>query len=227
MKQDPQAKAEFVESRLLERYGPISWKPEGDPVAELIGTILSANTTGKNASVAFDALMTVFDYDWDRIRTAPPDAIIDSIRPAGMYHQKAPRIIAALERIYADRGDYSLDYVAKMDVDAGLDYLTGFPGVGHKTASIVLLFAFNKATFPVDTHIQRISQRLGISRAKADPTQVTRDWEPLVEPAHYYQLHIHLIRHGRETCTARSPKCEICPLQDACDYYRGRGAWQR
>jgi endonuclease III len=91
----------------------------------------------------------------------------------------------------------------------------------------VLLFCFNKPTFPVDTHIQRISQRVGVSRRKASPTEVTRDWEPLVDPASYYELHIHLIRHGREICTARNPRCEVCPLQDACDYYQGASAWAR
>lgn len=221
-----QEKARFVEQKLLEQRGPIEWKPEADPVEELIGTILSANTTSKNAGVALRALLQAFDGDWDRVRTAPPEAVKDAIRPAGMYNQKAPRIIAALERIYKDRGEYTLDHVAEMDVAEGLDYLTDFPGIGHKTAAIVLLFCFNKATFPVDTHIQRISRRLGISRAKAGPTQVTQDWEPLVDPANYYQLHIHLIRHGREICLARSPRCEVCPLQDACDYYLGVGAWK-
>lgn len=213
-------KAETVRRLLRERYGNVAWNPEDDPVGELIGTILSANTTGKNARAAFQTLMQTFDHDWDRIRTAPPEEIKAAIRVAGMYNQKAPRIVAALERIYKDRGDYTLDYVAAMDTQAGLDYLTGFPGIGHKTASIVLLFCFNKATFPVDTHIQRISRRLGISRPKASPTQITHDWEPHIDPQHYYELHIHLIRHGRETCIARTPRCEICPLQDVCDYYQ-------
>lgn len=220
-------KARFVQQQLLAQYGPVPWKSNEDPVDELIGTILSANTTSKNAGVAFRALQARFDGDWDRIRTAPLDAIKETIRPAGMYNQKAPRIVDALERIHTDRGEYTLDYVAEMDVREGLKYLTGFPGIGHKTASIVLLFCFNKATFPVDTHIQRVSQRLGISRRKANPTQVTEDWEPLAQPENYYQLHIHLIRHGREICTARNPNCEICPLQDACDYYLGQEAWAR
>jgi endonuclease-3 len=214
-------KAQVVQRRLHDRYGPIPWSFDGDPVEEFIGTILSANTTGKNADRAFHALMQRFDHDWDLIRTAPPEEIKDTIRPAGMYNQKAPRIVATLEKILQDRGEYTLDYVAEMDVEAALRYLMSFPGIGHKTASIVLLFCFNKPTFPVDTHLQRISRRLGISKPNANPTQVTQDWEPLISPQHYYELHIHLIRHGRETCIARDPRCELCPLQEVCATYLG------
>lgn len=226
-----QEKADFVLAQLEAKYGPIDWADQrhaqADPVDELIGTILSANTTGKNAGAAFRNLQTAFGNDWDRVRVACEEEVIDAIRVAGMYHQKAPRIQAALKRIRQDRGEYNLDYVAAMEVEQALDYLQGFPGIGHKTASIVLLFCFNMPTFPVDTHLRRISGRLGISRVKANPTQVTRDWEPRVAPKSYYQLHIHLIRLGRELCKARNPVCELCPLQDGCDYFLGINEWKR
>ncbi len=142
-----------------------------------------------------------------------------------MYNQKAPHIVGALERVRQDWGDYSLEHLAETPVDEALAYLTSLPGVGHKTASIVLLFCFNKGAFPVDTHVQRITQRLGVSRRNAGPEQIKRIWEELMPADTYYALHLDLIRHGRETCLARGPRCEACPLQDLCDYYGQRGEW--
>ena len=218
-------KAQFSYAQLKAMYGEPEWSPCGDPVEELIGTILSANTNDTNSARAFEQLMERFCHDWDAVCAAPLDAVKEAIRPAGMYNQKAPHIVAALTHIKNDRGDYSLDHLAELDVDKALDYLTALPGVGHKTASIVLLFCFKRAAFPVDTHVQRVSQRLGISERNASPHKIQTIWEKLMPSDTYYTLHIDLIRHGRTTCRARGPKCEICALQVACDYYNGTGAW--
>ena len=139
-----------------------------------------------------------------------------------MYNQKAPRIVASLEKLRTEVGRYSLSHLVEMPVDEALAYLQSFPGVGHKTASIVLLFCFRKPTFPVDTHVQRQSQRLGISRAKASPLEVKRDWESLLPDADYYTLHLNLIRHGREVCDARKPLCDECVLRSLCPYAANR-----
>ncbi|MBP6440629.1 MAG: endonuclease III [Caldilineaceae bacterium] len=219
------AKAQAVYALLQEHYGEPRFSGCDEPVDELIGTILSANTNDVNSGRAFDQLQAAFGGDWDAVRTAPIDAIKTAIRPAGMYNQKAPAIVATLERIKADRGDYDLRFLAALPVDAAMAYLTSLPGVGHKTASIVLLFCFNRAAFPVDTHIQRISQRLGISGRRAAPDKIKGTWEELMAPATFYSLHIDLIQHGRKTCQAQTPRCEVCPLQALCDYYMGAGEW--
>lgn len=220
-------KAQTVYALLVEHYGTPVFSGCGDPLEELIGTILSANTNDVNSGRAFNQLCTAFGGDWDAVRTAPLDAIKAAIRPAGMYNQKAPAIVATLERIRADRGNYDLRFLAALPVADALAYLTSLPGVGHKTASIVLLFCFNRAAFPVDTHIQRISQRLGVSGRRAAPDKIKARWEALMAPETFYALHIDLIRHGRQTCQALTPRCEACPLQGVCDYYQGVGEWVR
>jgi endonuclease-3 len=219
---DLASKARYVFEQLAAVFGTPQWQPGSDPVDELIWTILSANTNDTNSGRAFARLKATFGDDWENVRTAPLDAIKEAIRTAGMYNQKAPNIVATLTRIKEDWGRYNLDHLATMDVPAALAYLTSLPGVGHKTASIVLLFCFNRASFPVDTHIQRISQRLGISDAKASPERIKAIWERLLPPETFYPLHINLIRHGREVCHARAPKCEVCALQLVCDYAQGR-----
>jgi len=218
-------KAETIYGRLIACYGQPVWQPGEDPVDELIATILSANTNDVNSGRAFDQLKAAFGDDWDAVRNAPLAAIKAAIRPAGMYNQKAPNLVAVLERIKREQGAYNLDHLAEMNVEEALDYLTGFPGVGHKTASIVLLFCFNRAAFPVDTHVQRISQRLGISDWRASPIKIKAIWETLLPPETFYPLHINLIRHGRQICQARTPRCELCALQSACDYFQGEGDW--
>lgn len=222
---DSETRARWIYQQLIAAYGEPQWRPGADPVNELIGTILSANTTDANSSAAFHNLKARFGDDWDAIRHAPLDEIKDAIRIAGMYNQKAPHIVASLARLEAERGEYSLDFLAEMEAPAALEYLMRFPGVGHKTASIVLLFCFNGASFPVDTHIQRITQRLGLSAAKAGPAQIKAIWESLLPPATFYPLHLNLIRHGHEVCQARLPHCARCVLQEHCDYAAGRGAW--
>ncbi len=221
-----QHKAEFIHNTLVEHFGAPHFASGGDPVEELIATILSANTNDVNSGRAFDQLQQAFGGDWDAVRTAPLEAIKQAIRPAGMYNQKAPAIVATLERIQADRGGYDLHHLALLPVEEARAYLTSLPGVGFKTASIVILFCFNGAAFPVDTHIQRISQRTGVSPRRANPDKIMRIWEALLPPVVFYPLHINLIRHGRRICQAQTPRCDLCPLQPMCDFAQQSGEWQ-
>lgn len=223
---DPrQVKAEFAYAALNAFFGQPQWQGGEEPVDELIWTILSANTNDANSGRAFRQLKATFGDDWEAVRVAPLEQIKQAIRTAGMYNQKAPRIVETLTRIKEQEGDYKLDHLATMAVSEALAYLTALPGVGHKTASIVLLFCFNRGSFPVDTHIQRISQRLGLSGRRDSPEKIKGIWERLLPPESYYPLHLNLIRHGREICGALKPKCEICPLQGVCDYYNRAGEW--
>jgi endonuclease-3 len=218
-------KAQAIYCRLIECYGEPAWQAGQAALDELIQTILSANTNDVNSGRAFAQLKATFGDDWEAVRNAPLAAIKAAIRPAGMYNQKAPHIVAVLEKIRREQGAYTLEHLAEMDVVAAFEYLTSFPGVGHKTASIVLLFCFNRGAFPVDTHVQRISQRLGMSDRRATPIKIKAIWEALLPPENFYALHINLIRHGRQICQARAPRCELCVLQAHCDYYQGQGDW--
>jgi endonuclease-3 len=223
---DLQAKAWAIYNTLLDHYGTPVFIPGDDPMDELIATILSANTNDVNSGRAFDQLKAAFGANWEAVRTAPLDAIKTAIRPAGMYNQKAPAIVATLDEVLRTRGEYDLRFLADLPVDEALAWLTALPGVGFKTASIVLLFCFNGAAFPVDTHIQRISQRTGISGRKANPDKIRLIWQARLPPETYYPLHINLIRHGRRTCQALRPQCDVCPLQDLCDYFQAAGEWR-
>jgi len=220
-----QTKAHQVHDTLNAAYQPPPFQPHGPPLEQLILTLLSANTNDVNSGRAFDQLMAAFNGDWEAIRTAPLDAIKTAIRPAGMYNQKAPHIVATLTLLKEEQGSYNLDHLMEMDVAEAVKYLTRFPGVGHKTASIVMLFCFNAGAFPVDTHVQRITQRLGISARKASPEKIKVLWEGLLPPETYYALHVNLIQHGREVCLARKPRCTTCAVHALCDYTHGRGEW--
>jgi len=171
-----------------------------------------------NASTTPTSQPPSLPTDWEAIRTAPLDAIKEAIRPAGMYNQKAPNIVKTLTMIKEERGCYDLQNLTEMEVAEAVQYLSRFPGVGHKTASIVMLFCFNRGAFPVDTHVQRITQRLGLSARKASPEKIKALWEGLLPPETYYALHVNLIQHGREVCLARKPRCEVCVVQSLCNY---------
>ena len=121
---------------------------------ELVLTMLSANTSDVNSGRAFERLQATYGGDWQAVLDAPLDELTEVIRPAGLGPTKAPRIQAALRRILDERGAFDISFLADLPVDEGLAWLTSLDGVGHKTASIVLLFCFNKPAFPVDTHVQ-------------------------------------------------------------------------
>ena len=218
-------RARQVYELLLAEYGEPPWRPHRSGFEQLIQTILSANTNDHNSARAFGTLKQRFADDWDAVRTAPLAEIKEAIRVAGMYNQKAPHIVETLEILHREEGQYSLDHIRAMEPEAAQTYLQRFPGVGHKTASIVLLFSYGMAAFPVDTHVQRQSQRLGVSGRRASAEKIKEIWEAALPAATYFGLHVNLIQHGRTVCQARTPQCAHCVLQDGCDY-RGRvGAW--
>jgi endonuclease-3 len=154
------------------------------------------------------------------VRDADPRDVIDAVRPAGLADKKGPRIQEVLRQITQADGSITLDFLADMDVEQAKDWLTNFDGVGPKTAAIVLLFAFNKPAFPVDTHVHRVTQRLGLIGPKTTREQAHVDLEALIPPEDYYQAHLNIIQHGRQVCQARRPLCERCPLTALCDYYQ-------
>jgi endonuclease-3 len=208
-----------VHQLLIDSYGEPGWRQHLPPVDELISTILSQNTSDINRDKAFYALKDAYP-DWQMVMMAPESDIRDVIRPAGLANRKAPRIQNALAVIYEEQNELTLDFLADMALDDAKNWLTDLDGVGPKTAAIVLLFSFNRPAMPVDTHVHRVTGRLGLIEAGTSAEKAHVLLEEIVNPDDYYSFHLNVIRHGREVCSARKPKCEICPLQNYCDYYQ-------
>jgi endonuclease-3 len=207
-----------IARRLADRYGRPIWRPVLPPVDELVNTILSQNTSDTNRDRAFAQLRARFPT-WETVRDAAPEAVIEAVRPAGLANQKGPRIQAVLKRISDEQGAISLEFLRDKPLDEAKVWLTGLNGVGPKTAAIVLLFAMNRPAFPVDTHVFRVTKRLGLIPSNVTVERAHELLAAIVPPDQYYAGHLNLIRHGREVCHARRPACSVCPLTDLCDYY--------
>lgn len=204
---------------LEELYGYPEWRSHLLPLDELVSTILSQSTTDSNRDLAFNRLVNRFP-DWEAVRDAPVEDVVEAIRPAGLANQKAPRIQDALRFVTAERGALTLDFLADMEVEAAKAWLTQINGVGPKTAAIILLFTFGKPAFPVDTHVHRVTRRLGLIGPKTSAERAHTELEAIIPPEDYYPAHLNIIRLGREICQARRPRCEECPLTAYCDYYQ-------
>lgn len=205
-----------ISRRLDERFGrPDRCAHETDPVSNLILTILSQNTTDANRDRAFASLMERFPT-FSRLATAEPAAVEEAIRVGGLAKAKANAILSALSRMRRERGAYTLEFLRDLPLGEARAVLTSFPGVGVKTANVLLLFSFGKEAFPVDTHILRVTKRLGLVPASADLARAALLLEPHIPPGEHMPLHRNLIRLGREICRARSPLHAECPLLPVC-----------
>lgn len=145
--------------------------------------------------------------------------VIDAIRPAGLANQKGPRIQAVLKQITEERGTLDLNFLFALTPEEAFAWLKQFKGVGPKTASIVLQFSLSKPAFPVDTHVYRVSGRIGLRPEKMTVEQAHVFLAALFRPDQYGSGHLNLIRLGRQICHARKPECPICPIKELCDYY--------
>lgn len=213
----PQVLIREVLKTLTKAYGNPHWRESLTPVDELISTILSQNTNDANRDRAFQTLKNRFQ-DWDALRQAPEEEIIAAIRVAGLANQKGPRIKAVLNQIYAETGSLDLRFLADLPLEEARAWLLRFKGVGRKTAAIVLQFSLNRPAFPVDTHIYRVTGRLGVRPAGMNVEKTHLLMEQLIEPADYYAGHLNLIRLGRETCHPQKPDCAHCPVLNLCCY---------
>ena len=205
--------------RLLDFFGYPEWRNPLPPLDELISTILSQNTNDNNRDKAFDALRIRFPT-WEAVRDAPLADVQEAIRPAGLANQKGARIQEVLRAITAERGHLRLDFLKDYSTEEAHAWLTQFKGVGPKTAAIVLQFSLNKPAFPVDTHVHRVTGRIGLRPENMSAEEAHLHLAALLPPETYYAAHLNLIRLGREICAARKPRCPSCPLQDLCDYGR-------
>jgi endonuclease-3 len=203
---------------LAQSYGHHGFTAPSDPLQSLIRTILSQNTTRHNSELAYQRLVARFPRS-EELAAATVTQIADAIRPGGLANQKAERIKSILTQLVTQHGSPSLDALADMDTTEAETYLQHFPGVGPKTAACVLMFALGREVFPVDTHVRRITERLGWVPPKLSDEAIHQALARLVPPQLRYQLHVNMVTHGRQICLARKPRCPLCPIRGLCDYY--------
>ena len=211
---------------LLDTYGEPQNDPDYDPLGGLIGTILSQHTSDINSERAYKQLVAVFPT-WEAVRDAPTYQIAEAIHSGGLANIKAPRIQDVLftltEQLQAagstkSLAEYLKDELAGRASEEARRYLRRIPGVGPKTAACVLMFNMGQAIMPIDTHVHRVSQRLGLIGPKVTADQAHEIFSRYTPSKWVYPLHVNLIRHGRQICHAQRPKCSQCPLYEQCAY---------
>ena len=206
-----------IVDRLSALYGEPAWRPHGDPMTELVLTILSQNTSDMNSGRAFMRLKGRFPT-WDALLDAPVQEIESAIAVGGLAKQKAPRIKASLRAVHEARAGWDLAFLRDLPLGEAKTWLRGLSGVGPKTAACVLMFALGRPALPVDTHVHRVAQRLGLVPARASAEKAHDILEALLAPDEVYPFHIMLIKHGRRLCRAQRPLCVECPLLEGCPY---------
>ena len=210
-------KLDRVSQRLLEFFGEPDWHEMLPAVGELVCTILSQNTNDINRDKAYRAMLERYPT-WDDVLAADPEALKHTIRIAGLAQQKGPNIQAALQAIKDERGEIDLDWLKALSIEEARNWLVNLKGVGPKTAAIVMVFALEMPAFPVDTHIYRVTGRIGLRPAKLNVEKTHEYLELIGNPVDFGHLHLNLISLGRQFCQARKPKCAGCPVVDLCDY---------
>jgi len=205
--------------RLSALYGKPAWRPHGDAMSELVLTILSQNTSDSNSGRAFMRLKERFPT-WEAVMHAPVGELEAAIAVGGLAKQKAPRISASLRAVYKARGRWDLEFLRDMPLGEAKSWLRSLNGVGPKTAACVLMFALGRPALPVDTHVHRVAQRLGLVPVKASAEKAHDILEAMLAPDEVYPFHISLIKHGRRLCRAQRPLCTECPLLEGCPHGR-------
>ena len=203
---------------LSAEYGEKRWRRQQSPIAVLVQTILSQNTSDRNSGRAFERLSASFG-GWEAMADAGVDGISRSIKAGGLGVVKARYIKQALEEIRRRRGDFELDFLRELPVDKARDWLRQLPGVGMKTASCVLIFSLGMPALPVDTHVFRVAKRLGLISPNVSVEKAHNLLEGLVPPREVYKFHVLLIEHGRKVCKAQRPRCVECVLGGLCPSY--------
>ena len=200
---------------LGQEYGLPQWRARTDPLSELVGAILSQNTSDVNSRRAFERLVSTFG-SWERVAEASIDEIAEAIECGGLSRIKAPRIKAILDGILEDRGSLDLRFLGELPLPEAKAWLQALPGVGPKTAGCVLLFSLGRSVLPVDTHVYRVSRRLGLINSRVSPEQAHQLLEEVVPSQAFYQFHLNMLAHGRSVCRARHPVCHDCVLKQGC-----------
>lgn len=217
----PNEKTLLTHELLNQEYRHRILEPRRSHMHELISTMLSHRTNHKDEEKAFYTMLERFG-DWEGVMHADVDELADAIQTTRYPGQKAPQIQQTLQIIKQERGEFNIDFLEEMPVEEAMAWLTKLPGVGVKTATLLLLFNFKKPVMPVDTHVFRISQRVGLIGAKVTANKAHTILLEMLppEPEVLYNFHIHMLRHGQRICTFFTPKCEQCVLNSICNYYQ-------
>jgi endonuclease-3 len=223
---DPAVKTRDAHERLNEHYGVQEIRGRVDPMHELIGTILSHRTTFANERIAYQTMRERFPT-WEDVRDAPLDALIDAIKTANYPEIKAPYIQNVLTVLIAERGEANIDFLWNLSTEEAMAWLNRLPGVGPKTSTLLLLFSFHKPVLPVDTHVHRVTQRLGLigPKVSAEKAHILLLSYLPQDAGVLYNFHKHFFWHGQRVCFWYNPNCAGCMLNDMCDFYQtGRTA---
>ena len=204
-----------VAAHLYPLYGPVTWKPRLNALDELIFTVLTQHTSDLNAERAFRSLRARYPT-WPAVIAAPDVDVADAIRSGGLANQKSVRIQRILAAILDKRGELDIQFLGEMPLNDAKAWLRDLPGVGPKTAAVVLSFALGMPAMPVDTHIHRVARRLGLIRPETSADDAHDVLEEIVPPDDRFAFHVLLINHGRRICKARRPLCGDCPMQSPC-----------
>ena len=219
-----QENARLVYEGLLEMHGEIPRIARREPMHELISTMLSHKTNGKNEDLAYARMWERFG-SWEAIRDAETSELVEAIAPSNYPEVKAPNIQKALRAIIEERGAANIDFLAEMPTDEALAWLDKLPGVGVKTATLTLLFCFGKHVMPVDTHLHRVSGRIGLIGPKVSADKAHRVLLELLPADDHvlYNFHIGMLKHGQKICVWNVPRCSKCVLTGVCDYFQTEG----
>lgn len=203
--------------QILQAHAAVSSlvKVKSDPFETFIVTIISQNTADRNTAVAFERLSKSFEITPESLANADAGQIEEAIRVAGLYKGKTAAIQTA-SRVILEKFGGSMKPILALPLEEARKILTEIPGVGPKTADVVLLFSAEKPTIPVDTHVNRVSKRLGLAPQKADYEAIRRSLQSLFPQKDYLAVHLLLISHGRQYCKAQKPLCKTCPVNTHC-----------
>jgi len=188
-----------------------------DPFKTLIVTIISQNTNDRNTARAFENLSNDFRITPEILAKASVEDIERSLKVAGLYRNKA-RVLKQVSEEVVQKYEGDLNRILALPLEEARRQLLEFRGVGPKTADVLLLFAARKSTIPVDTHVNRVSKRLGLAPRDGDYEDVRQALQSLFDPKDYLAVHLLLIMTGRKYCKARKPLCNECPLKDLCHF---------
>jgi endonuclease-3 len=209
-------RAEKILQKLKESFTLPKWvSSRHDPFETLIITIISQNTSDRNTEKAFEKLSQRFPITPEALANAESTEIEECLKVAGLYRNKA-KVLKEVSKIIMEKFGGSLKPILSMPFEDARKTLMQLPGVGPKTADVLLLFSANQPTVPVDTHVKRVSKRLGLAPADGDYEAVRNSLQLLFKPKDYLELHILLILLGRKYCKARNPACAPCPVNALC-----------
>ena len=216
----PEDKALITHELLNQEYKLLKLEPRRSHMHELISTMLSHRTNHKDEEKAYYTMLERFG-DWEGVMNAPYEELADAISTTRYPGQKAPQIQQTLRLIKEERGELNIDFLEDMPVEEAIAWLTRLPGVGLKTATLVLLFNFKKPVLPVDTHVFRVSQRVGLIGAKVTANKAHEILLNMLpkDAVILFNFHKHLLKHGQQICTWSYPRCEKCVLNGICNYY--------